>query len=108
MGRKKLPAIHACRCRDCQKSPDANKGFDNRAGLHCAINRLVAVTDERSRRLFVGYLAQLYKGGYAYMARVTGLSPHTIRRGWRELKHPDFVLSDQVRRPGGGRKHKST
>jgi len=65
----------------------------------------MAELDERSRRLFAGILArQQGRGGIQQVARITGLSRMTIRRGWRESERGQAESSDRVRRPGGGRK----
>src|SRR5262249_42040948 len=65
---------------------------------------LVATLDEKSRRLVVGLLAKQHGwGGIARLARITGLSRDTVRRGQRELAHPDQRVAGRIRRPGGGR-----
>jgi hypothetical protein len=75
------------------------------AGQHQPLQALVASLDERSRRLVVGFLAgQQGRGGIARLARLTGLSRNTIRRGQQELAQPAPVPPDRIRRPGGGRK----
>jgi hypothetical protein len=38
------------------------------------------------------------------VARITGLSPHTIRRGRRELQTATPTPRGRIRRPGAGRK----
>jgi len=92
--------IHRCGCAACHREPDGTVARE-----HQAINRLVACTDERRRRLVVGLLAQQYgRGGVALLARITGLDRNTIARGRRELDQGDLALSDRVRRPGAGRK----
>jgi DNA-binding phage protein len=73
-------------------------------GYHRAINRVMAELDERSRRLFAGLLArQQGRGGILRVARITGLSRMTIRRGLRESERGQTESSDRVRRRGGGR-----
>ena len=58
-----------------------------------------SATDERSRRLLAGSLAQQHgRGGIALVARITGLSPHTIRRGRRELEQPPPTRRGRIRR----------
>jgi hypothetical protein len=91
--------IHRCGCAACHREPEGAVAHE-----HQAINRLVACTDERRRRLVVGFLAQQYgRGGIALLARITGLDRNTIARGRRELDQGDLALSDRVRRPGAGR-----
>jgi hypothetical protein len=72
---------------------------------HRVIQRLVAVVDERARRLVAGLLAlQHGRGGVTLLARITGLSRTTVQRGQRELQQPEPVDPGRVRRPGGGRR----
>ncbi len=73
--------------------------------MHRDINRLLATLDERRRRLFVGFLAREQgRGAIRQLARVTGLSRNTIRRGMREWRRPNLVPGGRLRRPGGGPK----
>ena len=67
---------------------------------------LAPAVDERVRRLILGAEAVVAgPGGQAAVARVTGASPATIRRGIAELGDPDRrPAQGRVRRPGGGRK----
>jgi hypothetical protein len=93
-------APHRCHCLSCQQQPDRPT-----AEAHRAINRFLATADERSRRLLAGSLAlQHGRGGIALAARITGLSPHTIRRGRHELQKAAPLPGGRIRRPGGGRK----
>lgn len=92
--------LHACSCSACARDPRGTL-----AAEHRTINRLVALFDEKRRRRFVGFLAhQQGRGGIEQLARITGLSPKTIRRGLREIRGPDPELCERVRRPGGGGK----
>jgi hypothetical protein len=94
------PALsHRCGCPACARHP---RGATAR--VHRDINRLVAALDERRRRLFVGFLVRLQgRGAIRRLARITGLSRNTIRRGVREWERPLAVEGERVRRPGGGR-----
>lgn len=97
--KKERRHIHVCECPVCQQTPDGTGAEEHRA-----INRIIAAVDERNRRLFVGLLARRHgRGGITLLARITGLSPHTIRRGQRELRHGSEIMNECVRRPGGGR-----
>jgi len=97
---KDVRAIHRCSCPDCCRAPDGRV-----ARGHHAINRIVACTEERSRRLVAGLLARLYgHGGITLLARITGLDCNTIARGQRELDRADAFPPDRVRRPGAGPK----
>lgn len=59
--------------------------------------------NERQRRIYAGSLAKQYGyGGITQVHKKTGMDPHTIARGLREL-HEEPVLG-RIRNPGGGRK----
>jgi hypothetical protein len=61
--------------------------------------------DERRRRLWAASEATAYgPGGVAVLARVTGLSEETVRRGLGGLESGERLQAGQVRRPGGGRR----
>ncbi len=97
---KDVRTIRRCSCPDCRRDPDAAVARE-----HQAINRIIACTDERSRRLVAGFLARLYgHGGITRLARITGLDRNTIARGRRELDQEDVLPPDRVRRPGAGPK----
>jgi len=69
-----------------------------------AIVLFMSLLDEQQRRLFAGLEAlRLGRGGDRAVAEATGLDPHTIAKGRRELLARD-VLVDRRRRPGAGRK----
>ena len=96
--RSQRRAIHACECLICQRQPHSPTAHEHRA-----INRLLAATDERSRRLFVGFLARQHGyGGIALFAQITGLDRNTIARGQRELQRGTVPWPGRVRRPGAG------
>jgi hypothetical protein len=92
--------IHRCSCPACCREPEGATARE-----HQAINRLVARTDERTRRLVAGLLAQRHgRGGIALLERITGLDRNTIARGRRELNQADPLPPGRVRRPGAGPK----
>ncbi|MBV8381182.1 MAG: hypothetical protein JOZ63_01165 [Planctomycetaceae bacterium] len=94
------PSLHPCECLTCQQRRDSPI-----AEVHRALNQFLATADERSRRLLAGSLAlQHGRGGIALAARITGLSPHTIRRGRHELQQATPTPRGRIRRPGAGRK----
>jgi hypothetical protein len=98
--KKKPRGFRKCECPTCRRDPD-----NPTAEVHRAINRFLATADERSRRLLAGSLAQQHgRGGIALVARITGLSPHTIRRGRRELQTVTSTPRGRIRRRGAGRK----
>lgn len=97
MTEKQSKTPHLCPCVHCVEYPTGPI-----AELHCQINQLVLLLNEKDRRQLVGLLArQLGQGGVSRLAQVTGLSRTTIRRGQRELANSDF--SDRIRAKGGGR-----
>ena len=72
---KDVPTIHRCPCPECRRQPDGAIAREHRA-----INRIVAGTDERSRRLVAGFLARLYgHGGITLLARITGLDRNSYK-----------------------------
>ena len=61
--------------------------------------------DERRRRMWAAIEARVYgPGGVVLVARATGISEETIRRGLAELESGERLERGQVRRPGGGRR----
>ncbi len=91
--------IHSCECPTCQQHPQRALAREHRR-----INRLVSATDERARRLLVGFLARQHgRGGITLLARITGLDRHTIARGQHELHQSRWPKAGRVRRSGAGR-----
>jgi hypothetical protein len=89
--------VHACECPACRQHPSGRVAREHRA-----LNRLLAATDERTRRLLAGFLARQHgRGGISLLAHITGLDRNTIARGRRELRQP-FRASGRIRRPGAG------
>ena len=100
MEQARTRTAHRCHCPDCQRNPGSHS-----ADRHAAIIALLAVLNEQARRLVAAFLAgQQGRGGITQIARISGLSRNTIRRGLRELTRPDAFSSLRIRRPGGGRK----
>ena len=59
---------------------------------------------EKDRRRYAAVeAAKLGHGGVGYMAQLFDIDPKTVRRGLRELEHPDDSVGQRVRKPGGGR-----
>ena len=102
-----LREVHRCGCPACREHPRSNV-----AEAHRAINRLLAISNERVRRLLAGFLAeQTGRGGILRLSRITGLDRKTIAKGRRELHDDDVstapesrTVSTRVRRAGAGRK----
>jgi hypothetical protein len=93
-------AVHECSGLHCQQSPTGAI-----AEGHQAINRVLGSLNARGRRLFAGLLAQERgHGGVVEVARITGMSRMTVRRGMLEPQRASLEATDRVRRPGGGRK----
>ena len=96
-----MTAIHQCECELCQQSeihPDQ--------ALHQQMNLFMSRLDEQQRRWYAALEAKKAgHGGATLLAKVTGLSVETIRRGRNELE--DELAErpvDRVRKAGGGRK----
>src|SRR5437867_382147 len=77
-------------------------------GKYATLSRLM---NERFKRRWAGCEALASgRGGISAVARATGLSPNTIKRGMREIETemPDLAGSlhapERQRRPGGGRR----
>jgi hypothetical protein len=95
--RKPRRLVHACECPTCRQYPKGRVAREHRA-----LNRLIAASNERTRRLLAGFLARQHgRGGIALLARITGLDRDTVARGRRELRQP-FRSSGRIRRPGAG------
>lgn len=96
-----MPIIHQCKCDICQQvEPHVEQE------VHQQINLFISRLDEQQRRWYAALEAKkLGHGGSTLVAKITGLSVETIRRGRHEL---DKELVDrplkQVRKPGAGRK----
>jgi hypothetical protein len=95
--RKTRRLVHVCECLTCRRYPKARVAREHRV-----LNRLLAASDERMRRLLAGFLARQHgKGGIALLARITGLDRDTVARGRCELRQP-FSSSGRIRRAGAG------
>lgn len=95
--KKRRRIVHACACPTCRQYPHGRV-----ARQHRTLNRLIAASDERTRRLLAGLLARQHgRGGITRLARITGLDRNTVARGRRELRQP-FRPSGRIRRPGAG------
>jgi hypothetical protein len=93
-------AAYQCPCSVCRHDPQGTVARD-----HAAINRVMALLDERQRRLFAGLLAMRRgHGGIVAVAAITGLSRTTVRRGIDELQQGTATAGDRIRQPGGGRR----
>ena len=98
--RSVLRAVFECPCAICCMEPSGPMALE-----HEAINRVMAILDERQRRLFAGLLArQRGHGGILTFAEITGLSRTTIRRCIDELRRGIGSAEKRVRRRGGGRR----
>jgi DDE family transposase len=79
-------------------------GFDEVA-LAAKFERLFPHLNERQRRLSAGAeAAALGFGGLSAVARASGLSVPTVRKGAAELAAGPQLAPQRSRRPGGGRK----
>src|SRR6266852_3324030 len=89
--------VHACACPTCRQHPKGPLAREHRV-----LNRLLAASDERMRRLLVGFLARQHgRGGVALLARITGLDRHLSKKKSRGSE----CLGGVARRHGGWRPH---
>lgn len=71
--------------------------------LRLKLSEVLPFLNEKQRRVVVASEARAYGwGGTQAVARVTGMSPITIRRGLKDLEVGND--SERIRKPGGGRK----
>ena len=96
---KKKQTDHQCTCAICRKHPKGRVAQEHRA-----INRVLTILNEKSRRRFTGLLAlQGGRGGVEHLSQITGLSRPTIRRGRAEVQSTERrTESGRVRRAGAG------
>lgn len=96
-----VTTVHQCECDICQQSE-----FHLDQMVHQQMNLLLSRLDEQQRRWYAAIEAKkLGHGGATLVAKITGLSVETIRRGRTELENglTDRPV-DRVRAAGGGRK----
>ena len=95
-----ISKLHICQCENCQS---AEEHLDKK--LHRQMNLLLSRLDEQQRRWYAALEAKKTgHGGATLLAKITGLSVETIRRGRYELE--DGLADrphDRIRKPGGGR-----
>lgn len=94
------------------KSPDERKVSKNKIEHQHKIDEhgismlqyIFSHTDERSRRLFSGYISTIK--GTKMTAAITGLSAKTIQKGQEEICNRAFLPKNRIRCHGGGRNTK--
>ncbi len=96
---KKTP--YECQCEQCRKTPESAEAQEHRA-----INRVIGLLNEKSRRQFVGLLALEWgRGSVERLSIITGLSRPTIRRGREEVQKEEQPSGEErIRARGAGRK----
>lgn len=79
------------------------------ADLQAQISYMKSILNERQYRCYLGRTAvSLGRGGQALVARLSGSSINTVRKGVEEVNSGVVAhYTDQVRKPGGGRKSAS-
>ncbi len=92
--------VHQCECSTCTQHEDHPD-----KQIHHQFNLLLSRLDEQQRRWMVALESKkIGHGGDRFMAKVSGISVETIRRGRNELDDDLKGRStDRVRLPGGGR-----
>lgn len=79
------------------------------AGIATRFQAIRALFDECARRLFAGAEAlAIGRGGVAAVARATGLSEPTVRRGVADVRAGETLPKGRVRRAGAGRPRATT
>lgn len=70
------------------------------------IRIMLPLLDERQRRIFLAAEAKAYgRGGIAAVSRLSGVAPHTIRQGLKEIESGEPIeRKDRIRAQGAGRK----
>jgi hypothetical protein len=92
--------VHQCPCSICQQHPRSLVARE-----HQAMNRILAIANERMRRLVAGFFArQKGRGGIVELERTTGIDRNTIAKGLREVSQTKLWLPTRIRRDGAGRK----
>jgi hypothetical protein len=92
--------VHKCECPICRQRGD----HPDRA-IHHQFNVLLSRLDEQQRRWTVALESKkIGHGGDRFMAKVSGISVETIRKGRKELDD-DLAgrPTGRTRLPGGGR-----
>jgi len=60
---------------------------------------------EKDKRIYLGVEAiKLPQGGLTYLSTLVGCSRNTIKEGLKELKEPNKMAQQGIRKKGGGRK----
>lgn len=96
-----MTIIHQCECAICQQSESHSEQEQ-----HQQMNLFMSRLNEQQRRWYAALEAQKSgHGGTTLVAKITGLSVETIRRGRYELES-DLANRpvDRIRQVGGGRK----
>lgn len=95
-----LQEVHTCECPICSHPSDHPDKT-----LHRQFNVLLSRLDEQQRRWMVALESKkIGRGGDCFMAKVSGISVETIRKGRKELDQDlKNRPTDRVRLPGGGR-----
>lgn len=104
-GRKRYKQLFGnAPCMGRAEPPPGGKGDPPSKKTTPALDFVLSATDERSRRLFAGYLATTSgRGGVQKVAGQAGLDPKTVRKGKSEIASRAQCPNGRARKPGGGR-----
>jgi transposase len=81
------------------------EGMVDNLEVKAPFEMLAPLLNERTRRLAAAAeAAAIGRSGIARVSRATGVSRRAIAWGLDQLKTPDVLDDDRIRRPGGGRK----
>ena len=110
------PEVQQARTGHRQATTQAKQGGTGMITAEQALNEMTAERirlryatlaphlDEKQRRLLAGAEAIAYgAGGVEQVSTLLGIAWQTVRRGVRELQHPEAIEPQRVRQPGGGR-----
>jgi len=75
--------------------------FPYPATVEAAMRAFFTSLSEKDRRRYAAVEAgKLGRGGLAYIARLLGIDPKTIRQGRRDLRHPGDPAAGRCRKKG--------
>lgn len=87
------------------KPNHVNKIFPYTLLIEIQMKVFYSLLSEKDRRLYAATEAiKLGYGGISYISIVLGCDRKTINRGIQELRQPELIVEDRIRKKGGGRK----
>ena len=78
---------------------------ENIAALDELVSLINNMSDEKSKRILLSKAAAVYgKGGKTHIVELTGITYHTLIAGKADSENEEVIMSNRIRREGGGRK----